>query len=86
MFSFALDDPTRETIKKGKKNTMCQKCETDTPYVTPRPNMMHYVEGQWGTWRNTNMKTTQHQRYFEEVEMRTWSNEDSNRIHQDSSL
>jgi hypothetical protein len=28
-----LDDPTLGTIKKGQKNTMCQKCETDTPYI-----------------------------------------------------
>jgi hypothetical protein len=49
--------------------------------------MMHYMEDQRRTWSNTDMKTAQHQRYFEEVEMRIWSNEDSNRIdHQDSSL
>jgi hypothetical protein len=42
--------------------------------------MMHYVEGQRRTWINADMKTAQHQQYIEEVEMRTWNNEDSNRI------
>jgi hypothetical protein len=66
---------------------MCQKCETDTPYVIPWLNMMHHLEGQRRTWRNGDMKTTQHQRYIEEVEMRTRNNEGSDRIdHQDSSL
>jgi hypothetical protein len=69
-----------ETIKKGQKITMCQKCETDTPYVIPWLNMMHYEEGQQKTWINADMKTAQHQRYIEEVKMRTWKNEASNRI------
>jgi hypothetical protein len=25
---------------------MCQKCETDTPYIFPRLNMKNYIEGQ----------------------------------------
>jgi hypothetical protein len=29
-----LDDPTLSTIKKGQKITMCQKCETDAPYIS----------------------------------------------------
>jgi hypothetical protein len=40
---------------------------------------MHYVEGQRRTWRNADVKSGQHWRYIEEVEMRTYDNEDSNR-------
>jgi hypothetical protein len=48
---------------------------------------MHYVEGQQRTWRNVDVKSAQHQRYIEEVEMRTYDNEDSNRLdHQYFSL
>jgi hypothetical protein len=80
MFPFALDNPTLETIKKGQKITMCQKCEVDTPYFIPWRNMVHYMEGQRRTWIIADMKTAQHPWYIEEVEMRTWNNEDSNRI------
>jgi hypothetical protein len=47
-----LDDPTPVTIKKGQKDTMCQKNETDTPY-TP---LTHYK----GTWRKTQVETSQY--------------------------
>jgi hypothetical protein len=80
MLPFGLDDLTLETIKKGYKTTLCQKCETDTPDIIPWLGMMYYVEGQQRTWINADMKSAQHQRYIKEVEMRTWNNEDSNII------
>jgi hypothetical protein len=49
--------------------------------------MMHYKEGEQRTWINAEIKTEQHQRCIENVEMRTWNNEDSDRIdHNNSSL
>jgi ribonuclease HIII len=65
-----LDDPTLEAIKKGQKITMCQKCETYTPHVILWLNMKNYIEDQRRTWRNVEMKTAQHQRCIEEVEIR----------------
>jgi hypothetical protein len=62
------------------RRSQCARSEIDTLYVIPLLNMMHYVEGQWRTWINADMKTAQHQQYIEEVEMRTWNNEDSNII------
>jgi hypothetical protein len=59
---------------------MCQKCETETPYIFLDPNMKDYIEGQWRTGRNAGMKTAQHHQYIEEVEMRRGNNEDSHRI------
>jgi hypothetical protein len=53
----------------------------------PWLNVKNYIEGQRRTWRNADVKSAQHQRYIEEVEMRTYDNEDSNRLdHQYSSL
>jgi hypothetical protein len=42
--------------------------------------MKNYIEDQRRTWKNADMKTAQHQRCIEEVEMITWNNEDSNII------
>jgi hypothetical protein len=49
--------------------------------------MKNYIEGRQRIWRNADVKSAQHQRYIEEVEMRTNDNEDNNRLdHQYSSL
>jgi hypothetical protein len=41
--------------------------------------MMHHLVDQRRTWRNAEIKTAQHQRCIEEIEMRTWNHEDSDR-------
>jgi hypothetical protein len=59
---------------------MCQKCKADTSYIlldtTWRTTLKANEEfGEIQIWRLHNT-----QQYIEEVEMRTWNNEESNRL------
>jgi hypothetical protein len=59
---------------------MSQKCEADTSYILLDPTWRTTLKadekfGEIQIWRLHNT-----QQYVEEVEIRTWNNEDSNRL------
>jgi hypothetical protein len=66
-----LDDPTLEAINKGQEDHNMSEEWDFYSYDIHWLNMKNYIEDQRRTWRNDGMKTAQHERCIEEVEMRT---------------
>jgi hypothetical protein len=71
VFPFTLDDPNLEAIKKGQKITMCQKCETDTPYIFLDPTLRTTLKANEELGEILIRRLHNDQRCIAEVEMRT---------------
>jgi hypothetical protein len=61
MFTFAIDDPTLKSSTKDRRS-MCQKCETATPYIFLDSTGKTTLKAKQRTWRKTQMHLAQLQK------------------------